>query len=132
MEAAVITGSGVAALLVLVRAYAVLHAAAGQAEFMWLMFVPTLIGGFVLLGAGIRLLVTSPPTGIVMAVTGSVYLAALLGFLTRASLSVTSSGPRALTEPLDDYVRTLIGLLLIGALVAAVGLGVWGVSQGAR
>ena len=67
-----------------------------------------------------------------MYVTGSVYIAALIGFLlTRASRSVTVSGLQALTEPLADHLSTLMGLLLIGGLAALVGLIVWGVSQAA-
>ena len=132
MELPVVAGIGVVVLLVAVRNYARRHVAAGQGEFIWLMFLPTLIGGFVILGAGVQLLVTQPPVGIVMAATGSVYLAALIGFLTRASRSVTSSGPQAIVEPLADVIRTLAGLLLIGGLVAAVGLLVWGLSQAAH
>ena len=37
-----------------------------------------------------------------------------------------------MTEPLVDYVSGVTGLVLIGGLVALVGLVVWGVSQAAR
>jgi hypothetical protein len=132
MEVPFVTGSAVVALLVLVRRYAGHHVAAGETEFVWLMFLPTLLGGFVILGAGIQMLVTAPPAGVVMAVTGSVYLAALIGFITRSSRAVASSGPQAIIEPLVDYAGTLLGLVLIGGLAALVGLIVWGVSQAAQ
>ncbi len=122
----------VVVLLVLIRHYARGRVAAGEGEFVWLMFLPTLLGGFVILGAGIQMLVTAPPVGVVMAVTGSVYLAALIGFLTRSSRAVTSSGPQAMIEPLADYARALVGLVLIGGLAALVGLIVWAASQAAH
>jgi hypothetical protein len=131
MEVPFVTGSVVVALLTLVRRYAGRHAAAGEGEFLWLMFLPTLLGGFVILGAGIQMLVTVPAAGVVMAVTGSVYLAALFGFLTRSSRAVTPAGPQALIEPLVDYTTALVGLVLIGGVAALVGLLVWAVSQAA-
>jgi hypothetical protein len=132
MQLPLFTGIAVVAFLVLLRHSAGRRVAASEGQFIWLMFVPTLIGGFAILGVGIEMLVTVPAAGVVMAITGSVYLAALIGFLTRASRSVTASGPQALTEPLADYLSTLMGLLLIGGLAALVGLIVWGVSQAAR
>jgi hypothetical protein len=132
MEVPFVTGSAVVALLALVRRYAGRHVAAGEGEFVWLMFLPTLLGGFVILGAGIQLLVTAPAAGIVMAVTGSVYLAALFGFLTRSSRAVASSGPQAMIEPLVDFAGALVGLVLIGGIAALVGLLVWAVSQAAQ
>jgi hypothetical protein len=132
MQLPLFTGLAVVGFLVLLRRYAAGRVAAGEGEFVWLMFVPTLIGGFAILGVGVAMLPTAAPAGVVMAITGSVYLAALIGFLTRSSRSVTSAGPEMLIEPLVDYMRTLVGLLLIGGLAALVGLIVWGVSQAAR
>jgi hypothetical protein len=125
-------GIAVVLFLGLLRHYARRRVAAGQGEFVWLMFLPTLLGGFVILGAGIQMLTTAPPAGVVMAITGGVYLAALIGFLTRSSRAVTSSGPQAMTEPLVDYLSTLLALVLIGTLAALVGLVVWAASQAAH
>jgi hypothetical protein len=132
MQLPLFTGLAVVLVLGLLRHYARRRVAAGQGEFVWLMFLPTLLGGFVILGAGIQMLTTTPAAGVVMAITGSVYLAVLIGFLTRSSRAVTASGPEAMIEPLVDYTRTLVGLILIGGLAALVGLIVWGVSQAAR
>jgi hypothetical protein len=132
MELPIVAGIAVVVFLFATRQYAYRRVAARDGRFVWLVFLPTLLGGFAILGAGVQMLVTLPPVGVVMVVTGSVYLAALIGFLTRASGSVSSSGPQAIIEPLADYARTVIGLVLIGALVAVVGLIVWGVSQAAH
>ena len=37
-----------------------------------------------------------------------------------------------MTEPIVDYVGAMLGLVLIGGLLAVVGLIIWGVSQAAR
>jgi hypothetical protein len=131
VELPLVVGIVVLVLLALVRAYARRRVATRDGRFIWLVFLPTLIGGFVILGAGVQMLVTAPAVGVVMAITGSVYLAVLIGFLTRASRSATASGPEAMTEPLVDYIGTLTGVLLIGAVSAAVGLVVWAASQAA-
>ena len=101
------------------------------------MFVPTLIGAVVIVWAGTQMVATLPIVGVVMLIAGGIYLAVVLRFLTRLSRSVTAAGPQddigtAVTEPLVDYVSTITGLVLIGGLVALVGLVVWGVSQAAR
>jgi hypothetical protein len=137
VEAPVVVGVGVVAVLVLVRHAAARRVAAGRGGSVWLMFVPTLAGGFAILGAGIQLLPTATPAGIVMAIVGSTYLAILIGFLTRLSRAATAAGTEddiaaALTEPLADFTSSVVGLLLIGALVALVGLTVWGASQAAH
>jgi hypothetical protein len=134
MELPIGAGIAVVVMLVSIRRYAARGVAAHDGRFLWLVFLPTLLGGFAILGIGIQMLVTMPPLGIVMVVTGSVYLAALIGFLTRASRSVSSAGPgddigAALTQPLGEYMISLIGLVLIGGLTAMVGLVVWAASQ---
>ena len=68
---------------------------------------------------------------------GLLYLGILVRFLTRLSPSISRAGPRedlgaAMTEPIVDYVGAMLGLVLIGGLIAVVGLIIWGVSQAAR
>jgi hypothetical protein len=137
VELPIVAGIAVVVFLFATRQYAYRRVAARDGRFVWLVFLPTLLGGFAILGAGVQMLVTLPPVGVVMVVTGSVYLAVLLGFLTRVSRSVNSAGPgddigEALTQPLGEYVITLMGLVLIGGIAALVGLLVWAVSQAAQ
>ena len=132
MELPVVAGIAVVALLVVTRRYAARRLMERDGRFLWLFFLPILIGGFVILGTGVRMLVTVPPVGVVMVVTGSVYLAALIAFATRASRSITPSGPQLMVEPLADFVRALVGPVLIGGLAALVGLLVWAASQAAH
>jgi hypothetical protein len=97
------------------------------------MFLPTLIGGFLILGVGVEMLVTAPVGGVVMMLTGSIYVAALIGFLTGSTRAVAAStDAQAMVEPLEDVTRMLAGLVLIGGLAALVGLVVWAASQAAR
>jgi hypothetical protein len=130
----VVIGIAVAVALVVVRNFAARRVLARQGQFVWLMFVPTLIGGVVLIWAGIEVTATATLVGVLLAVGAMIYLAVVVRFLTRASRSVDAAGPNddigtALTEPMVDYMSTLMGLLLIGGLVALVGLIVWGVTQ---
>jgi hypothetical protein len=134
MDSLFVLGIAVVALYVLLRHYAARRVAAGQGQFIWLMFVPTLIGAVVITWAGIQMVATVSIAGMLMVVAGAVYLAVLLRFLVRASRSVSSTGPQddigaALTGPVVDYMTTIISLWLIGGLVALVGLIVWGVTQ---
>lgn len=133
----VIPGVAVVALLVALRHFAARRVIARQGQFVWLMFVPTLFGSVVILWAGIQMLTTVPIVGAAMTIAGGIYLAAVLRFLVRLSRSVSSAGPQddivtAITEPVVDYFSTLSGLILVGGLVAVVGLIVWGISQVAR
>lgn len=133
----VILGAAVVAVLVALRHVAARRVVARQGQFVWLMFGPTLIGGIVILWAGIQLFTTVPIVGAAMTIAGGVYLAVVLRFLARLSRAVSSAGPQddigaAITDPVVDYVSTMMGLILIGGLVAVVGLIVWGVSQAAR
>lgn len=134
METPVAAGIVIVILLVLVRHFAARRVVTGQGRFVWLMFIPTLLGGVVILWASIQALASAPDFGVLMAVAGAIYLAVLIRFLMRLSRSVSAAGPAedlglAVTEPVVDYMSTMVGLVLIGGLVALVGLIVWGVSQ---
>lgn len=133
----VVLGLVVVALLVAVRHFAARRVLARQGQFVWLMFIPMLVGGVVILRAGIQLLATVPIAGVATTLAGSLYLALLLRVLARLSRSVSSAGPQddigtAVTEPLVDYLSTTMGLMLVGGVVAVVALIVWGISQAAR
>lgn len=134
MDTPVVFGIAVVALLVVIRHFAARRVLARQGQFVWLMFVPTQIGAVVILWAGIQTLATVPIVGALMVIAGAVYLAVVLRFLTRASRSISAAGPQddigtALIEPVVDYMSTVMSLVLIGGLVALVGLIVWGVTQ---
>jgi hypothetical protein len=137
MQVPFVVGIAAVALLVLLRHYAARRVAARQGQFVWLMFVPTLIGGIAFLWAGIQMLAAAPPVGVVSAIAGGIYLTVVLRFLMRLSRSVTSAAPQddlatAMTEPFVDFVRATMGLVLIAGLVAMVGLIVLGVSLAVR
>jgi hypothetical protein len=130
----VIVGMAIVVLLVVVRHFAARRVVARHGWFVWLMFIPTLIGGVAILWASIQALASAPVFGVLMAVAGAIYLALLIRFLTRLSRSVSATGPDedlglALTEPVVDYMSTMVGLVLIGAGLAVVALIIWGVSQ---
>ncbi len=137
METPVLVAIAVVVLLVGVRHCAARRVMARQGQFVWLMFVPTLIGAIVLPWVGLQMLATEPLLGAGLVIGGGIYLAIVLRFLTRLSRTVTSTGPQddigaAVTEPFVDYLGTLAGVLLIVGLVAVVVLIAWGVSQAAR
>jgi hypothetical protein len=137
MDRPLLIGIAAVAFLILLRRFAVRRIAARQGQFILVWFLPTLAFGFVVVGTGIQMLPSSPPAGALMVVTGSVYLALLLGSLTRASRSISAAGPgddigEAVTQPLGEYMVSVMGLVLIGGLVGLVGLLVWGASQAAH
>jgi hypothetical protein len=137
MDSSLLIGVAAVAFLLLLRRYAARRIVARQGQFIFIWFLPTLIFGFLVLGRGIQMLPTSPPAGVVVTVTGSIYLALLLGMLTRVSRSIRSAGPgddigAAMTEPLGEYMISVLGLVLIGGIAALVGLLVWAVSQAAH
>jgi hypothetical protein len=136
MERPLLVGIAGVAFLILVRHYAARRVAAGRGQFILLLFLPTLMFGFVVVGIGIQELQSSAAGGAVIVVTGSVYLALLLGFLTRASRSVTAAGPgddvaEALTQSAGEFLVSVMALLLIGSLAGVIGLLVWAGSQAA-
>jgi hypothetical protein len=137
MEPQIVVGIVVVVFLVLVRHFAARRVAARQGRFVWPMFVPTLIVGVVILYVSIQMLATEPLLGAFMAIGGWIYLAVLVRFLVRLSRSVTSARSQddlasAITEPYVDYMSTMVGLGLIGGLIAVVVLIIWGVIQAAR
>lgn len=125
-----------AAILLMFLLYGRRRVAAGHGRFVWLMSAHLLIGAGIILWGGIRLLADEPLAGVILLVVGGIYAALLLRFLTRFSRSVTSIGANgdraAAMEPVVDLTVTMVGLVLVGGLVAVAGLIVWGVSQAAR
>ena len=133
----VIVGVAVVVVLVAVRHLAARRVAAGQGRYAWLMFLPMMLGAVVILWAGIQMFMAEPVAGAALTLAGGLYLGILLGFLVRLSRSVTSAGPNgdvatAVTESAVDYLTTLMGLMLVGGLVAVVILIVWGLGQAGR
>jgi hypothetical protein len=136
MEMPIVIGIAAVALL-LVRHLAARRVAARRGRFVWLMFIPTLFGSVVIVWASVQLFAVAPLVGVPLTIAGLVYLAVVVRFLTRISRSVTMADPQedlgaAMTEPLVDYMTSLMGLWLISGLLAVVGLIIWGVSQAAR
>jgi hypothetical protein len=137
MEPLVVAGIAAVVGLVLLRHFAARRVAARQGRFVWLVFAPSLFYGIVVLWVSIQVFTKAPLVGLLIAVIGVIYLAALIRFLARLSRSVTSTGPQedltpAIIEPLADYTLVWVGLLLVGSLVALVGVLIWGVTQSAR
>ena len=72
-----------------------------------------------------------------LGIGGAVYVAMLVRFLARLSRAASSAGPReeieaASSEIFIDHTLSMIGLLLMGSLVAVVGLIVWAVTSQAH
>ena len=72
-----------------------------------------------------------------MAIGVVIYVAVLVRLAIGLARSATSPGSNAdittaMTEPVVDFTVTMVGLMLIGSLVAVVGLIIWGVSQAAQ
>ena len=125
-----------AALLFVIRLYGLRRIAAGQGSFVWLASMPFLIPVAMILWGGVHILADEPLVGVVLLVVGGIYAVILFRFLTRLSRSFTSVGAEgdraAAMAPVVDFIVTMVGLMLIGGLVAVVGLIVWGVSQAAH
>jgi hypothetical protein len=137
MEPQIVVGIVVVALLVVIRHFAMRRVAARDGRFVWAMFLPTLIVGVVILYVAIQVLANEPLLGAAMAIGGAVYLFTLVRFINRLSRSVTATTTQdelatAITEPMVDYVSTIVALGLIGGIIAVVVLVVWGVTQAAR
>jgi hypothetical protein len=137
MDVRVVVGIVVLVGLVPLRLFAARRVAARQGQFVWLMYLPTLLVGGMMLWASTVVFAGSPLVGGLTALAALIYLAVLGRFLVRTSRSVSSASPQddlgsAITEPLVDYMSTMVGLGLIGGLVAVVGLIIWGVIQAAR
>jgi uncharacterized protein involved in response to NO len=126
-----------AALMFVLRLYSLRRVAAGQGRFVWLMCAPQLFWAGVILWAGLHFLAAEPVAGVGMLVVGGIYAVILVRFLTRLARSVKPAGAdgdraAAVMEPVVDFTVTMVGLMLIGGLVAVVALIVWGVSQSAH
>lgn len=138
MDAPIVVGIALVAFLLLLRRFAARRVAARQGRFVWLMFVPALLGAVVIVWAAIRALMTGDPLlGIPMGIGGTIYVAVLVRFLARLSRAASSAGPReeieaASSEIFIDHIQSMIGILLIGSLVALVGLIVWAVTKAAH
>lgn len=137
MDNRVPAGIVLVVLVVLLRHFAARRVRARQGQFVWLMFVPTLFGSVVILWVSIQVFASAPLLGALMAIGGGIYLFVLIRFLTRLSRSVTAATPEddigaVILEPVADYMTAWSAMMLIGGLVAVVGLIVWGVTQTAR
>jgi hypothetical protein len=137
MEFQVVLGIAAVAALVLIRHLAMRRVAARQGHFIWLAFIPTLIGALVISWASVQVFAQVPLVGAFTGIFGVIYLTALVRMLARISRGVTSAGSQedlvtAVTEPFVEFMGAWVGLLLIGGLVAVAALIVWGVSRSAR
>jgi hypothetical protein len=134
MDPTIIISIAVAAVVVSAVLYGQRRLRARQGRFVWLRFGPMLAGGVVILWASARMIGDLPLVGVPMAIGAVIYLALIVRFLIVLSRTVTATAPQddlgaAITGPLVDYTTSVVGLLLIGGLVALVGLIIWGVSQ---
>jgi hypothetical protein len=125
-----------AAILSMLLLYGSRRVSAGEGRFVWLRSAHLLVGAGMILWGGVYILAEEPLVGVVLLVVGGIYAIILFRFLTRLSRSVTSAGAggdrAAAMAPAVDFTVTMVGLMLIGGLVAVVGLIVWGVSQAAH
>jgi hypothetical protein len=110
---------------------------AGQGAWVWLYFAPMILGGLVILWAAGPMLGEAPLLGVAMAVGGILYLASILSMLGRASRGISAAtsaeeAELALTESMTDHQVRIIGVTLIGGLIAVVILIIYGVIQAAK
>jgi hypothetical protein len=131
-------GCGAVALSVLLlRRFALHRLAARQGRFAWLIVAPNLLYAIPMLWASIQLFASAPLVSLLMTIGVVIYVAVLVRLAIGLARSVTSPGSNAdittaMTEPVVNFTVTMVGLMLIGSLVAAVGLIIWGVSQAAQ
>jgi hypothetical protein len=123
-------------LVVSVRMYAARRVAAGRSGYVWFLFGPGLLSGAAVIWVGACLFARQPQMAAFMVVVGSGLLALAFRTLRRMSQAVGSAASfddrvEAVIGPLVDYVLAVVGVILIGGLVALVGLLVWGVMQAA-
>ena len=123
---------GLIAVAVAIRLVAARRVAAGDGRFVWLVFLPLVVACAAVVVLGLMVVSNSLALGAVMIVVGVVLGAASLRMSSTMSASVSKILPggditAAVTEPIAD-VALLWGLLLAGgALLAVIGLIVWGV-----
>jgi hypothetical protein len=97
----------------------------GVVPVVLLMFMGSLLGGGVMLLAAIRMWVTAPLGGGLIALAAGIYLAVISPYLTRVYRAV-SSAPT--TDPEALHMSLMFGLWLIGPVAFMV----WIASQAAR
>jgi len=136
VEVQVVIGIVALISLFLLRLFAVGRVAARQGQFVWLVFIPTLLIGVAMLWVSIQVFARDPFLGALVAVIAVIYLVTLVRFLRGMSRSVSSSAPEedlvtAITEPFAEYVGTTVALGLIAGVIALFGLLIWGVIRAA-
>ncbi len=134
MNAPIIAFIGAAVGLVLLRHYAARRVIARQGQFVWLMFVPTLIGPIAIAWAAVQQFRAAPVFGAILAACALGYGAVLVRFLMRLSRSVSSAPPDqdvrvVATDVYADHLVGMLGFILLSGLVAMVGLIVWAVTR---
>ena len=135
MELATFIGLG--ALLMLVRHLAARRVARGDGRFVWLVFLPSMVGFAALVVIGAQTTGTSPIAGIAMASIGLVFVVAMIKTFATMSARISALPPRgditeALTDPLANFALLWGVLLVVLALVAVIVLIVWGALQVGR
>ena len=135
MELATFIGLG--ALLILVRHLAARRVAGGDGRFVWLVFLPSMLGCAALVVIGAQTAGTTPIIGIAGVVVGLVFVVAMIKtFATMsARISALPTGgdiTEAVTDPLANFALLWGVLLAVLALVAVIVLIVWGVLQVGR
>lgn len=133
MPTPVLVGIVLVVLLVVARRFAARRLAGGDTRFMGVLALPSLLGAVVILWAAIQLLVTAPLVGLLLTAGAVGYLGVLGRFFVRAKRGVDAPPPgvdlsEALTEPLADYVGVMSAVMLVGGLVVAVVLVIWGLA----
>jgi len=123
---------GLIAVVVVIRLVAARRVAAGDGRFVWLVFLPLLLANAAVIVLGVKVASSSLVLGALMIVVGVVLGAASLRMSSRMSESVSQMPPRgdltaAVTGPLADFALPWGLLLAGGALLAVLGIIVWGV-----
>ncbi len=100
---------------------------ARQGQFVWLMFVPVLVGPIAIAWAAAQQFRDAPVVGAILAASALGYGTSLVRFLMRLSRSVSSAPPDqdvsvAMTDLYADHVMRMLGIILLSGLVAMVGL----------
>ena len=135
MELATFIGLG--ALLILVRHLAARRFAGGDGRFVWLVFLPSMLGCAALVVISAQTAGTSPIVGIAGAAAGLVFVVAMIKTFATMSARISAMPPggditEAVTDPLANFALLWGVLLVVLALVAVIVLIVWGVLQVGR
>ena len=131
--------AGAAAVLVLVALRLIGVRAMGRRDgrFFWLIFVPSAFAAAVTVWFSIQVLWSWPLIGLPLGILAVLNAATLIRLISRVSRAVMATGPgddigAAAIEPFEDYAGVLTGVMLLGGLVAIVGLIILAVSQATR